>query len=148
MSDIKKFYLPDLGEGLPDAEIVEWLVKVGDVIRLDEPLVSMETAKAVVVAGVLAFRALRHRRIDLEFRQHRTGDDHIAGAAGELEHLAGKRRRHFDHGFRGFHRHQRFVEADDVADLDQPFDDFRVRQAFAEVGEQELFRGHAWVLCP
>jgi pyruvate dehydrogenase E2 component (dihydrolipoamide acetyltransferase) len=48
MSDIKKFYLPDLGEGLPDAEIVEWLVKVGDVIRLDEPLVSMETAKAVV----------------------------------------------------------------------------------------------------
>ena len=48
MSDIKKFYLPDLGEGLPDAEIVEWLVKVGDIIRLDEPLVSMETAKAVV----------------------------------------------------------------------------------------------------
>jgi pyruvate dehydrogenase E2 component (dihydrolipoamide acetyltransferase) len=48
MSDIKKFYLPDLGEGLPDAEIVEWLVKVGDVVRLDAPLVSMETAKAVV----------------------------------------------------------------------------------------------------
>lgn len=44
----KTFYLPDLGEGLPDAEIVEWLVKVGDTIRLDEPLVSMETAKAVV----------------------------------------------------------------------------------------------------
>ncbi len=48
MSDIKTFYLPDLGEGLPDAEIVEWHVKVGDVVRLDEPLVSMETAKAVV----------------------------------------------------------------------------------------------------
>ncbi|MDE2408460.1 MAG: 2-oxo acid dehydrogenase subunit E2, partial [Xanthomonadaceae bacterium] len=44
----KKFYLPDLGEGLPDATIVEWHVKVGDVIRLDENLVSMETAKAVV----------------------------------------------------------------------------------------------------
>lgn len=44
----KPFLLPDLGEGLPDAEIVEWFVKVGDVIRLDEPLVSMETAKAVV----------------------------------------------------------------------------------------------------
>jgi pyruvate dehydrogenase E2 component (dihydrolipoamide acetyltransferase) len=44
----KKFLLPDLGEGLPDATIVEWLVKVGEVIRLDEPLVSMETAKAVV----------------------------------------------------------------------------------------------------
>jgi len=48
MSITKIFYLPDLGEGLPDAEIVEWMVKVGDVIRLDEPLVSMETAKAVV----------------------------------------------------------------------------------------------------
>jgi len=48
MSDKKLFLLPDLGEGLPDAEIVEWQVKVGDVIRLDEPLISMETAKAVV----------------------------------------------------------------------------------------------------
>jgi pyruvate dehydrogenase E2 component (dihydrolipoamide acetyltransferase) len=48
MSETKVFLLPDLGEGLPDAEIVEWNVKVGDTIRLDEPLVSMETAKAVV----------------------------------------------------------------------------------------------------
>ena len=44
----KQFLLPDLGEGLPDATVVEWFVKVGDTIRLDEPLVSMETAKAVV----------------------------------------------------------------------------------------------------
>ena len=44
----KTFNLPDLGEGLPDATIVEWYVKVGDVIKLDENLVSMETAKAVV----------------------------------------------------------------------------------------------------
>ena len=44
----KIFHLPDLGEGLPDATIVEWFVKVGDIARLDEPLVSMETAKAVV----------------------------------------------------------------------------------------------------
>lgn len=48
MSATKTFLLPDLGEGLPDATIVEWFVKVGDTIRLDEPLVSMETAKAVV----------------------------------------------------------------------------------------------------
>ncbi|MBS0192723.1 MAG: 2-oxo acid dehydrogenase subunit E2 [Proteobacteria bacterium] len=48
MSQNKTFFLPDLGEGLPDATIVEWHVKVGDVIRLDENLVSMETAKAVV----------------------------------------------------------------------------------------------------
>ena len=48
MSNKNTFYLPDLGEGLPDATIVEWSVKVGDTIRLDETLVSMETAKAVV----------------------------------------------------------------------------------------------------
>ena len=48
MSESKTFHLPDLGEGLPDATIVEWFVKEGDVIRLDEPLVSMETAKAIV----------------------------------------------------------------------------------------------------
>ena len=48
MADMKTFHLPDLGEGLPDATIVEWLVKEGDTIKLDEPLVSMETAKAVV----------------------------------------------------------------------------------------------------
>jgi pyruvate dehydrogenase E2 component (dihydrolipoamide acetyltransferase) len=48
MADTKTFHLPDLGEGLPDATIVEWLVKEGDDIKLDAPLVSMETAKAVV----------------------------------------------------------------------------------------------------
>jgi 2-oxoisovalerate dehydrogenase E2 component (dihydrolipoyl transacylase) len=48
MADIKTFYLPDLGEGLPDATVVEWHVKVGDTIKLDAPLCSMETAKAIV----------------------------------------------------------------------------------------------------
>jgi len=48
MADIKTFHLPDLGEGLPDATIVEWIVKEGGTVKLDEPLVSMETAKAVV----------------------------------------------------------------------------------------------------
>jgi 2-oxoisovalerate dehydrogenase E2 component (dihydrolipoyl transacylase) len=42
------FNLPDLGEGLPDAEIHEWFVKPGDEVTVDQPLVSMETAKAVV----------------------------------------------------------------------------------------------------
>ncbi|WAT14952.1 dihydrolipoamide acetyltransferase family protein [Xanthomonas fragariae] len=48
MSNNKNFHLPDLGEGLPDATIVEWFVKEGDNVCLDDPLVSMETAKAVV----------------------------------------------------------------------------------------------------
>lgn len=42
------FVLPDLGEGLPDAEITKWYVKEGDKIQEDAPLVAMETAKAVV----------------------------------------------------------------------------------------------------
>ncbi len=42
------FNLPDLGEGLPDAEIIRWLVKVGDTVAVDQPMVEMETAKAVV----------------------------------------------------------------------------------------------------
>lgn len=45
---MKIFNLPDLGEGLPDAEINEWLVKEGDEVKVDQPIVSMETAKAVV----------------------------------------------------------------------------------------------------
>lgn len=46
------FKLPDLGEGLPEAEIHEWFVKVGDHVTADQPLVSMETAKAVVEVPV------------------------------------------------------------------------------------------------
>lgn len=45
---MKTFMLPDLGEGLPEAEIVSWHVGEGDDIKVDEPLVSVETAKAVV----------------------------------------------------------------------------------------------------
>ena len=42
------FTLPDLGEGLVDAEIVSWLVEVGDQVASDQPLVEVETAKATV----------------------------------------------------------------------------------------------------
>jgi pyruvate dehydrogenase E2 component (dihydrolipoamide acetyltransferase) len=42
------FTLPDLGEGLPDAEIVAWHVAEGDHVVVDQPLLSVETAKAVV----------------------------------------------------------------------------------------------------
>ena len=45
---MKIFKLPDLGEGLQEAEIVEWHVKAGDQVQADEPLVSVETAKAIV----------------------------------------------------------------------------------------------------
>jgi pyruvate dehydrogenase E2 component (dihydrolipoamide acetyltransferase) len=42
------FALPDLGEGLPDAEVVTWHVAEGDHVVVDQPLVAVETAKAVV----------------------------------------------------------------------------------------------------
>lgn len=40
--------LPDLGEGLTEAEIVDWLVTVGDPVEEDQPIVQVETAKALV----------------------------------------------------------------------------------------------------
>ncbi len=42
------FLLPDLGEGLSEAEIVEWRVAVGDTVTVDQAVVEVETAKAVV----------------------------------------------------------------------------------------------------
>ncbi|KRG63327.1 branched-chain alpha-keto acid dehydrogenase subunit E2 [Stenotrophomonas humi] len=92
MSQTKSFNLPDLGEGLPDATIVEWFVKEGDVIKLDEPLVSMETAKAVVevpspfsgkvlkLAGapgdiVVTGHMLAHFEIDPNLPQRAEGQD-------------------------------------------------------------------------
>jgi 2-oxoisovalerate dehydrogenase E2 component (dihydrolipoyl transacylase) len=45
---MKTFNLPDLGEGLQEAEIVSWHVNPGDRVVADQPLVSVETDKAVV----------------------------------------------------------------------------------------------------
>lgn len=45
MNELK---LADLGEGMHEAEIVEWLVKEGDTVRLDQPVVRVETDKAIV----------------------------------------------------------------------------------------------------
>jgi len=42
------FTLPDLGEGLLEAELVRWLVKVGDTVAVDAPVAEIETAKAIV----------------------------------------------------------------------------------------------------
>ncbi|MFH8339463.1 dihydrolipoamide acetyltransferase family protein [Streptomyces sp. AM6-12] len=48
MAQVLEFKLPDLGEGLTEAEIVRWLVQVGDVVAVDQPVVEVETAKASV----------------------------------------------------------------------------------------------------
>jgi pyruvate dehydrogenase E2 component (dihydrolipoamide acetyltransferase) len=46
------FRLPDLGEGLAEAEILAWHVKPGDHVRADQPMISVETAKSVVEVPV------------------------------------------------------------------------------------------------
>ncbi|MCW2598439.1 MAG: bkdH [Frankiales bacterium] len=48
MSRVKDFKLPDLGEGLTEGEILQWLVAVGDDVKLNQPIVEVETAKAAV----------------------------------------------------------------------------------------------------
>jgi pyruvate dehydrogenase E2 component (dihydrolipoamide acetyltransferase) len=48
MSETKVFLLPDLGEGLTEAELVNWLVAVGDEINVDQPIAEVETAKSMV----------------------------------------------------------------------------------------------------
>src|SRR5450755_3929363 len=48
MSELKQFRLPDVGEGLTEADIVRWLVKPGDRVTVNQIIVEIETAKAVV----------------------------------------------------------------------------------------------------
>ena len=45
---MKYFKLPDLGEGLPEAEIVEWMISEGDKVTTDQILATVETAKAII----------------------------------------------------------------------------------------------------
>jgi pyruvate dehydrogenase E2 component (dihydrolipoamide acetyltransferase) len=54
-----EFKLPDVGEGIPEAEILKWLVKVGQMVARDQPMLEIQTDKAVVeipapVAGTVA----------------------------------------------------------------------------------------------
>jgi pyruvate dehydrogenase E2 component (dihydrolipoamide acetyltransferase) len=48
MPDLRQFKLPDVGEGLTEGEILSWLVAVGDIVTVNQPLCEVETAKAAV----------------------------------------------------------------------------------------------------
>src|SRR4051794_11523448 len=48
MSMLRQFKLPDVGEGLTEGEILQWLVYVGDTVTVNQPLCEVETAKAAV----------------------------------------------------------------------------------------------------
>jgi pyruvate dehydrogenase E2 component (dihydrolipoamide acetyltransferase) len=59
MAESHQFNLPDVGEGLTEAEIVKWHVKAGDTVSINDTLVEVETAKSIVElpsphAGVIA----------------------------------------------------------------------------------------------
>jgi 2-oxoisovalerate dehydrogenase E2 component (dihydrolipoyl transacylase) len=59
MPDLKQFKMPDVGEGLTEADILRWVVKPGDTIDVNQIIVEVETAKAAVelpspYAGVVA----------------------------------------------------------------------------------------------
>lgn len=45
---MKSFMLPDLGEGLAESEIVQWHINIGDRVKVDQIVVTIETAKAIV----------------------------------------------------------------------------------------------------
>jgi len=97
---MKRFNLPDLGEGLQEAEIVRWHVAVGDRVEVDQPMVAMETAKAVVevpapFAGIVT--TLHGKAGDtiatgaplVDFQADGTGDTVDAGVAqgGVVGHM-------------------------------------------------------------
>jgi 2-oxoisovalerate dehydrogenase E2 component (dihydrolipoyl transacylase) len=48
MTERKQFKLPDVGEGLTEAEIVKWHVRPGDTVEVNQTIVEIETAKAIV----------------------------------------------------------------------------------------------------
>jgi pyruvate dehydrogenase E2 component (dihydrolipoamide acetyltransferase) len=94
------FKLPDLGEGLSEAEIVRWHVQLGDHIAVDAPMLSVETAKAVVevpspVSGtVIALHAQPGDRIEIgaplvEFRPDAQASETPAYAAAPADHTSG-----------------------------------------------------------
>src|SRR5205823_1138292 len=56
-----EFRLPDIGEGLTEAEVTRWLVQVGQAVALDQPLVQVETDKAVTEIPAPAAGVLLHQ---------------------------------------------------------------------------------------
>ena len=85
---MNRFCLPDLGEGLQEAQVVAWHVAPGDHVVADQPLVSVETEKAVVeVPSPRSGRVLRllaregeTLRVGAPLMEYAEGDERDAGA--------------------------------------------------------------------
>ena len=85
-----RFHLPDIGEGLEEAEVVEWLVAPGDVVIRDQPLVEVLTDKASselpspVAGTILRLGASEGERIRVGALLIEIDDESVDGAAGAL----------------------------------------------------------------
>ena len=86
-----RFHLPDIGEGLEEAEVVEWLVAPGDVVVRDQPLVEVLTDKASselpspVAGTILRLGASEGQRIRVGALLIEIDDGSVDGAAGALD---------------------------------------------------------------
>ena len=86
-----RFHLPDIGEGLEEAEVVEWLVAPGDVVVRDQPLVEVLTDKASselpspVAGTILRLGASEGERIRVGSLLIEIDDGSVDGAAGALD---------------------------------------------------------------
>jgi len=86
-----RFHLPDIGEGLEEAEVVEWLVAPGDVVVRDQPLVEVLTDKASselpspVAGTILRLGASEGERIRVGALLIEIDDGSVDGATGALD---------------------------------------------------------------
>jgi len=86
-----RFHLPDIGEGLEEAEVVEWLVAPGDVVVRDQPLVEVLTDKASselpspVAGTILRLGASEGQRIRVGALLIEIDDGSVDGAAAALD---------------------------------------------------------------
>ena len=86
-----RFHLPDIGEGLEEAEVVEWLVAPGEVVVRDQPLVEVLTDKASselpspVAGTILRLGASEGERIRVGALLIEIDDGSVDGAAGALD---------------------------------------------------------------
>ena len=86
-----EFHLPDIGEGVVEGEIVKWKVAVGDVVKLDQPIVEIMTDKATVEipsprAGIIAAINYGEGQICPVGQVLLVIDDGVAAAPGNGRH--------------------------------------------------------------
>ena len=168
---VKHFNLPDPGEGLVEAEIVTWKVKVGDTVKVNDIFVEIETAKSLVelpvpYAGtVTALLVSEGDTVEVGTpiisiddglggdvtaepvvdRDDRGADLHrVALCHQQRGDRAGIRHGQFDQGLGGLDLDEDVVDLDDVPDPDLPGDDLGLDQALARVREVEVLDCHNW----